>query len=240
MKPDGPRDPIAGPDSGPEPPFPIKLGGKVIKGFGRGSKELGIPTANIPLSGLTIGGQKDLESGIYYGWAGLDYPSSSTQSPSTPQSPSSTSTTPARRPSISERVQQAGAKLANGVSTMVGSTTSESEGDTESEGLRGTVYPMVMSVGWNPFYKNTVRSVEVHILHLFPTDFYNLHLNLIITGFIRPEYDYVSKESLIEDIMEDIEVTKRSLARPAYKKLEEDPYLRTFPREGDEVPASRY
>lgn len=40
--------------------------------------------------------------------------------------------------------------------------------------------------------------------------------------------------------MEDIEVTKRSLARPAYKKLEEDPYLRTFPREEDEVPASRY
>lgn len=39
--------------------------------------------------------------------------------------------------------------------------------------------------------------------------------------------------------MEDIEVTKRSLARPTYKKLEEDPYLRTFPREGEEVLASR-
>jgi hypothetical protein len=40
MKPDGPRDPIAGPDDGPASPFPIKLGGKVIKGFGRGSKEV--------------------------------------------------------------------------------------------------------------------------------------------------------------------------------------------------------
>lgn len=39
MRPDGPRDPIAGPDV-PEPPFPLKLGGKVIKGFGRGSKEV--------------------------------------------------------------------------------------------------------------------------------------------------------------------------------------------------------
>jgi hypothetical protein len=40
MRPDGPRDPVAGPDSGPEPPFPIKLSGPVIRGFGRGSKEV--------------------------------------------------------------------------------------------------------------------------------------------------------------------------------------------------------
>jgi hypothetical protein len=40
MRPDGPRDPTAGPDSGPEAPFPLRLDGKVIKGFGRGSKEV--------------------------------------------------------------------------------------------------------------------------------------------------------------------------------------------------------
>lgn len=34
------RDPIAGPDSGPEPPFPIKINGRIVKGFGRGSKEV--------------------------------------------------------------------------------------------------------------------------------------------------------------------------------------------------------
>jgi hypothetical protein len=32
-----------GPDSGPEPPFPIRLNGKVIKGFGRGSSEVRNP-----------------------------------------------------------------------------------------------------------------------------------------------------------------------------------------------------
>ena len=41
MRPDGPRDPTAGPDSGPEPPFPLRLNGKVVKGFGRGSSEVG-------------------------------------------------------------------------------------------------------------------------------------------------------------------------------------------------------
>jgi len=34
---------VVGPDK-PEAPFPVYLKGKVIKGFGRGSKELGIPT----------------------------------------------------------------------------------------------------------------------------------------------------------------------------------------------------
>lgn len=38
VRPTGPRDPIAGPPS-PQPPFPLKLRGPVIKGFGRGSKE---------------------------------------------------------------------------------------------------------------------------------------------------------------------------------------------------------
>lgn len=40
MRPEGTRDPVAGPAAGPEPPFPIRLSGPVIKGFGRGSKEV--------------------------------------------------------------------------------------------------------------------------------------------------------------------------------------------------------
>lgn len=40
MRPDGPRDTVAGPDDGPQPPFPLRLNGKVIKGFGRGSSEV--------------------------------------------------------------------------------------------------------------------------------------------------------------------------------------------------------
>jgi riboflavin kinase len=46
-----------------------------------------------------------------------------------------------------------------------------------------------------------------------------------IFGFIRPEYDYVSVESLIEDINEDIEVTKRSLDREKWKEAMKDGYL---------------
>jgi hypothetical protein len=40
MRPDAPRPTIIGPDAGPEPPFPLRMGGKVVSGFGRGSKEV--------------------------------------------------------------------------------------------------------------------------------------------------------------------------------------------------------
>lgn len=113
--PDRPRSPIAGPAGGPVEPFPIRLSGPVVKGFGRGSADLGIPTANIPIEGLSVGGHQDVESGIYYGWCGLNVDDDGN----------------AQFPSAALKT----AKPA------------------------GTVWPMVMSIGWNPFYGNKVRSV---------------------------------------------------------------------------------
>ncbi len=37
---------------------------------------------------------------------------------------------------------------------------------------QGPVYGMVMSIGWNPFYKDEKRAMETHILHHFPEDLY--------------------------------------------------------------------
>lgn len=76
---------------------------------------------------------------------------------------------------------------------------------------------MVMSIGYNPFYKNTVRSAEVHVLHKFTADFYDAHMRLLILGFIREEKDYKSLEALIEDINFDCEVARGSLGREAWK-----------------------
>jgi riboflavin kinase len=47
-------------------------------------------------------------------------------------------------------------------------------------------------------------------------DFYSARLNVLVLGYIRPEYDYVSAEALVEDIRVDCEVARRSLARKAY------------------------
>ena len=51
--------------------------------------------------------------------------------------------------------------------------------------------------------------------HKLP-DFYGTPLNLLLLGYIRPEFDYVSLEALVEDIRVDCEVARRSLQRPAY------------------------
>ncbi|KAJ7623528.1 hypothetical protein FB45DRAFT_925919 [Roridomyces roridus] len=58
---------IVGPSTGPEAPFPLRLEGKVIHGYGRGGKQLGIPTANIPVDEKL----NDVEEGVYFGWASL-------------------------------------------------------------------------------------------------------------------------------------------------------------------------
>ena len=54
-------------------------------------------------------------------------------------------------------------------------------------------YPMVMSFGWNPYYKNEKRSLEVHIIHQYEQDFYGEELKIVILGFIRPELNYTTK-----------------------------------------------
>ncbi|KAL1610206.1 hypothetical protein SLS60_001871 [Paraconiothyrium brasiliense] len=197
-----------------QPPFPLKLRGPVVKGFGRGSKDLGIPTANIPLTGLSIGGHDDLESGIYYGYASLDHstiPALTTEI----SVPSATGDTAIPQRSSNHAVAD--------LETPV--TAPPSRPITPGKLNEVKVYPTVLSIGYNPYYKNSHRSIEIHILHSFAQDFYGATLSLIILGHIRPEYDYVSKEALVEDIREDIRVAQRSLARPAYQQWQQDEWL---------------
>lgn len=149
MRPDKQRDPVAGPDSGPEPPFPVRISGPVIKGFGRGSKDvclcfiglysrsmsmyanrylqLGIPTANIPADDLSEK-HPDLTTGVYYGVAALDPKNYAHENSSTDAS-------------------------------VKGVTSS-------------TLLPAVLSIGYNPFYKNTVRSVVCTRFLWFQTPIY--------------------------------------------------------------------
>ena len=84
---------------------------------------------------------------------------------------------------------------------------------------------MVMSIGWNPFWKNKERSIEVHLLEKFEKDFYGLPLRVLVLGFVRPERDYDSMDELIKDINTDIEVTRMSLAREKWASLKEEPWL---------------
>lgn len=123
----------------PAAPYPVYLQGIVEHGFGRGSKDLNCPTANLPVTSLNTTqhlGPLD-QTGVYFGFAQV--------------------------------------RLAE---------------DAPSDDRK--VHPMVMSVGWNPHYKNKEKSVEVHILHPYADDFYGKEMRVVILGYIRPEQDYKS------------------------------------------------
>lgn len=91
------RESVAGPDSAVAPPYPVYLQGWVTRGFGRGSKDLGCPTANLPDSSIE---GVPLETGVHFGFARV----------------------------------------------------------VASPAPHDAVYPMVMSIGWNPFYNNETRT----------------------------------------------------------------------------------
>ena len=68
-----------------------------------------------------------------------------------------------------------------------------------------------MSIGWNPFYGNTKKSVETHIIKKYDSDFYGRWMKLRICGFIRPELNFNGLEELINAIKDDVEHAKTHL-----------------------------
>lgn len=57
--------------------------------------------------------------------------------------------------------------------------------------LSGEYHRMVVSVGWNPYYKNERKTVEAH---LFATlnDFYGETLSVLLCGYLRNERGFNS------------------------------------------------
>jgi len=158
----------------PTSPYPICLAGTVERGFGRGGKELGCPTANLSddaLNNLPEG----VTNGIYFGYA-----------------------------------------------RVFGSADDRT---ADLSGSDAGVHPMVMSLGWNPYYKNEKLTTEIHLLHTFERDFYGHYMKVVILGYIRPELDYTSREDLIDDINKDKQVGLNSLDRPSYSQFKSDAFL---------------
>ena len=97
---------------------------------------------------------------------------------------------------------------------------------------------MVMSVGWyvhylflffrskiikkrerrNPFYKNTKKTCEPHIMHKFTSDFYGKELRLVVTCYIRPEANFDSLDALIKAIQDDIDFTDKVMDETPHKE----------------------
>ncbi|KAI9838985.1 MAG: hypothetical protein M1819_004193 [Sarea resinae] len=62
------RPDIIGPDAGPDAPYPVRIDSRIVRGTGRSTAELGLPTANLSKN------PDDLQvrlSGVYFGWASI-------------------------------------------------------------------------------------------------------------------------------------------------------------------------
>mmetsp|Transcript_41751 Transcript_41751/g.68518 ORF Transcript_41751/g.68518 Transcript_41751/m.68518 type:complete len:188 (-) Transcript_41751:290-853(-) len=143
--------------------LPVYMSSPVVKGFGRGSKLLGIPTANMDRSHVANEVDK-LPAGIYFGWAKLN----------------------------------------------------------------GLYYKSAISVGWNPCFDDVKeKTVEPHLIHEFKDDFYGQTLELLLTGYIRPEQKFDSMDSLIEAIKDDIQKSSEALETEKQKKYQDQTYWQT-------------
>jgi len=72
--------------------------------------------------------------------------------------------------------------------------------------------PMVMSIGFNPYFNNKYKTAEAHIMEKFSADFYDHNLSVKILGFIRTEADFTKFSHLIEAIHNDVQVAKDILS----------------------------
>ena len=134
--------------------LPFFVSGRVVKGFGRGSKDLGCPTANISSDVVE---QVSLENGIYCGFARL----------------------------------------------------------------RNVIYVMTCSLGFNPQYSNTAKSLEVHLLPHTLEDFYGEELAIVIVDRLREEKRFSSLQQLKDAIREDNEHAIARLASHSFDPIKQ-------------------
>lgn len=188
--PNRPQSTMVRPDipESPVPPYPILLErSTVIPGFGRGSSDLGFPTANVNVSSNKT--LTNLEPGVYFGYAKL-FKSKDLET---------------------EKDNKKVLRIDGKSSVELNYGRLLSPEDVE-------ILPMVMSLGWNPYYGNKQKTCEIYIIHEFSHSFYGADMSAVICGYLRPELDYAGVEALIEDIKLDVKIGLDNLSKPEYSK----------------------
>ena len=153
--------------------LPIRFTSVTTKGFGRGSKDLGIPTANLDRTQTRTFPElqfEDLPCGIYWGFCRI----------------------------ASRRADDSAGAF--------------------------TTHTAAISIGFNPTYGNTVKTVEPHLIApanhdrrhasscretVFDNDFYDEPIRLSVVGYLRPELPFEGLDKLIAAIKQDISNAER-------------------------------
>jgi len=205
---------------------PVRMRGEVVRGFGRGSKSLGIPTANLASEAPGVApALEGLPAGVYFGWASVraGAPVGAAADAAAGTAAGAAVDAPAGAPALLSRTLSSPLEAAAAASAFEPTTSSSSSAAAGA----AAVYKMVMSVGWNPFFKNERKTVEPHLLHDFGgADFYGEELRLVLCGFMRPELNYTTLEALVAAIHSDIDHSRALLGEAPFDALAGDASLR--------------
>lgn len=129
----------------------MNLEGKIVNGVKRGSKLLGIPTANIEMNELNCSKVKNLINGVYLG--------------------------------------------------MITFTSNEKSNEKIKEKI---TYKAMLSIGYNPYFDNTHKTIEVFLIDYEGDDFYEDYVSLNIHGYVRTETVFTDFTELVTTITYDI------------------------------------
>ena len=129
----------------------VLIEGKIVNGVKRGSKLLGIPTANIEMNATNSDLVQQFINGVYFG--------------------------------------------------MITFKTN-SKHNIQIESKRS--YKGVLSIGYNPFFNNSVKTIEVFLIDYEGDDFYGEEVSLLMDGYSRSEENFANLSELVTTISYDI------------------------------------
>ena len=76
-----------------------------------------------------------------------------------------------------------------------------------------TTYSGVLSIGFNPYFDNQIKTIEVFLIDYEGEDFYDQEVELIIEGFVRTEASFENFSELVTAITYDIIVSDGLLGK---------------------------
>eukprot|EP01135_Chromosphaera_perkinsii_P011131 Nk52_evm40s2340 gene=Nk52_evmTU40s2340 len=162
-------------------PLPVHIQGPIVKGFGRGSRELGIPTANFPQnivdqhSALT-----SLPEGVYYGFATLHEGDQAGEA----------------APSLEDLNLEAEEYVYDMVMSIGWNPFYQNEKKSAETHLM------------HPCFDENKNSSDKDKRF---KDLYGLELSVVVLGYLRGQEDFSGVEALIEAIQGDIRQAKELL-----------------------------
>ncbi|MCZ9341516.1 bifunctional riboflavin kinase/FAD synthetase, partial [Streptomyces sp. TRM76130] len=76
----------------------------------------------------------------------------------------------------------------------------------------GEVMPAAISVGTNPQFEGTERTVEAYAIDRVGLDLYGLHVSVDFLAFVRGQARFDTLEELLRQMGEDVEACRRLVA----------------------------